>query len=114
MSHRTENMNAQNGAPPVVTDRKAKSGVMEPAHDAEPLAARFSRTVPPKCFVCNGSIGDRCFCKIPRQEGEPIMLCCPTCSIQYLDSARAPAITREPELRGSQNGLPVSVAEDEP
>jgi hypothetical protein len=42
------------------------------------------------------------------------MLCCPYCAIQYIDSARAPADTREQELRAPQDGVHFLTREDEP
>ncbi len=42
------------------------------------------------------------------------MLCCPSCTIQYLDSARAPAHIHEQEFRKYENGLHLLIAEDKP
>ncbi len=40
------------------------------------------------------------------------MLCCPNCTIQYLDSAQSPLDINEQELRGYENSLHLFVGED--
>jgi hypothetical protein len=76
---------------------------MNSTDDREPNAAQLSGTEPHKCLVCGAPIGASCFCKIHRKEGGPIMLCCPRCTIQYLDSARTPADIRAQELRAYES-----------
>ncbi len=68
-----------------------------------------------KCLVCDDPIGENCFCKIHRKENGPIMLCCPSCAIQYLDSARPPADSpEEEELRAYEKATRFFFAEDKP
>ncbi len=87
---------------------------MTSTNDHQPRAAQFSGAVPQKCLVCGDPIGERCFCKIHRKEGEPIMLCCPDCTIQYIDSAGAPADSREEELRAYEKSTHFFIGEDKP
>jgi len=42
------------------------------------------------------------------------MLCCTYCSIQYIDSARAPADMHEQELQAWENRVHFFTGEDEP
>src|SRR3974377_1199953 len=101
MSQRTENINAPNGARPVAMDTEAQSRLVNPAGDHEPPAAQFGRAVPPKCFVCHDPIVDGCFCQVHLEDGGPITLCSPKCSLQYI----APADTREHQLRAPQDSV---------
>ena len=78
----------------------------------EPSAAQPSNAAARKCFVCGGRIGERCFCKIQRQEGVPVMLCRPSCTIQYIDSMQTPAERLERELRDYENDLRLFVGEE--
>lgn len=71
-------------------------------------------TVRQKCPVCDHPIGENCFCKIHREEAGTIMLCCPSCAIQYLDSARPPADSHEAELRASEKTTRFFIGEDKP
>jgi hypothetical protein len=87
---------------------------MNSTDDREPRAAQFSGTVGENCLVCGGPIGDRCFCKIHRKQGAPILLCCPLCAVQYIDSARAPADSREEELRACEKSTHYFIGEDKP
>ena len=87
---------------------------MNSADEGEPRAAQSSGAAREKCLVCYDPIGDRCFCKIHRKEGGPIMLCCPSCAIQYIDSARAPTDIREQELRAYENSVHFFIGEDKP
>ena len=114
MSQRTENINAPNGARPVAMDTEANSRLVNPAGDHEPPVAQFGRAVPPKCFVCHDPIVEGCFCQIHREDGGPITLCSPKCSIQYFGSTGAPADTREQELGAPQDGVHFLIGEDEP
>ncbi len=42
------------------------------------------------------------------------MLCCPDCTVQYLDSTRPPADTPEQELRDYEHSVHFFVGEDKP
>ena len=77
-------------------------------------AAQFTGAVPGKCFVCGDPIGEQCFCKIHRDSTGPIMLCCPYCTVQYLDAERPPADDREQELCAYENSVHLFVGEDKP
>jgi hypothetical protein len=87
---------------------------MSSANDREARAARLNGAAREKCLVCDDPIGDRCFCKIHRKEGGPIMLCCPSCTIQYIESARPPANDREEELRACEKSTRFFIGEDKP
>jgi hypothetical protein len=87
---------------------------MNSADDRESRAAQFNGAAPEKCLVCDDPIGDRCFCKIHRKEGGPIMLCCPDCVIQHLDATRSPADSREEELRAYEKSTHFFIGEDKP
>ncbi len=67
-----------------------------------------------KCPVCDHPIGENCFCTIHREEAGTIMLCCPSCAIQYVDSARPPADSHEAELRASEKTTRFFIGEDKP
>jgi len=89
--------------------------LMNSADGHEPRAAQSSGAVSEKCIVCDDPIGENCFCKIHRKEGGPIMLCCPSCAIQYIDSARSPADSREEELRAYEKSTHFFfIGEDKP
>jgi hypothetical protein len=88
--------------------------IMHSADDREPSAAQFSGAAREKCLVCDDPIRDRCFCKIHRKEGGPILLCCPSCAVQYIDSARPPADSREEELRANEKSTHFFIGEDKP
>jgi hypothetical protein len=75
---------------------------------------QFSSADAHTCVVCGDPIGDHCFCKIHRMEGEPILLCCPDCAIQYFDSARVPADRYEQELRAYGKSTHFFIGEDKP
>jgi hypothetical protein len=87
---------------------------MNSANDQEPAAGRFSDTAPVKCFVCKYLIQEPCFCRIFREQGAPILLCCPDCTIQYIDSTRPPADFFEQELRAYENSSHFFIGEDNP
>jgi len=42
------------------------------------------------------------------------MLCCPFCAIQFIDSARPPADSREEELCASEKSTNFFIGEDKP
>ena len=75
---------------------------------------QFNGAVPHKCIICGDSTAERCFCKIHRKEGEPVMLCCPSCTIQYLNSARPPVDNREEELRACEKNFHFFIGENKP
>jgi len=68
----------------------------------------------PKCIVCGDPVLDRCFCRINREQGGPILLCCPSCAIQYLESARVPASTQEEEFSAREKSVHLFIGEDKP
>ncbi len=80
--------------------------------DRGPRAVQFNGVVRQKCPVCGDPIGENCFCKIHREEGGPIMLCCPSCAIQYMDSARPPADGREEQFRAYEKSTHFFIGED--
>ena len=82
--------------------------------DQQKRARQFTGAVPGKCYVCGDPIGEQCFSKIQRKEGGPIMLCCPDCAMQYLDSARPPADDREQELRTYEQSVHLFIGDDKP
>jgi hypothetical protein len=82
--------------------------------DRGPRAVQLNGAVRQKCPVCDDPIGENCFCKIHRKEGGPILLCCPSCAVQYLDSARPPADSREEELRAYEKSTHFFIGEDKP
>ena len=72
--------------------------IMSPTDKGRAPAATFRGAVREKCFICGAPVGEQCFCKIYRKQAEPVVLCCPSCTAQYLESARTPADAREAEL----------------
>jgi len=93
---------------------RAESTIMNSAKDHEPRTARFSGAIPQTCFVCGDPVGEQCFCRIHREDEGPIMLYCPDCTIQYLDSARVPFAPLEPELRACENSTHFLIGEHRP
>src|SRR5262249_18742173 len=87
---------------------------MNSTNNQAPSGLRFSEPGPYKCFVCNDPVGDRCFCKLFRKEGGPILLCCPSCVIQSLDSSRPPADRFEEEMRAYEKNTHFFIGEDKP
>ena len=87
---------------------------MNSVNDYESRAAQFSGAARDKCLVCDHPIGERCFCKIHREEERPIILCCPYCAIQYLDTARTTADDREQQLRAYEKSTHFFIGEDKP
>ena len=87
---------------------------MNSANDREPNGAPLNGAEQDKCPVCHDAIGERCFCKIHRKEEGPILLCCPSCVVQYIDSARLPADSREAELRAYEESTRFFIGEDKP
>jgi hypothetical protein len=83
-------------------------------NDQEPAAGRFSDTAPEKCFVCKYLIQEPCFCRIFREQGAPILLCCPDCTIQYIDSTRVPSDPLEEELLAYEKRNHFFIGEDKP
>lgn len=86
---------------------------MNSAPRHEPPARPFTGAVPGKCFVCGDPVGERSFCQIPRPGAGPIVLCCPDCLMQYLDSGCVPD-TREEELRSYEKSLHFFIGENKP
>jgi len=82
--------------------------------DREPRTAQLNRAVREKCVVWGDPIGEQCLCKIHYKKGGPIMLCCPSCAVQYLDSERSPADDREQELRGFEKNTHFFIGEHKP
>jgi hypothetical protein len=87
---------------------------MNSSDDREPRAVQSNGAVHQKCPVCNDPIGENGFCKFYRKEGGPIVLCCPSCAIQYLDSARVPVDIYEEELRAYEKNTHFFIGEDKP
>ena len=85
-----------------------------PVDNHEPSAAQPSDAAAQKCFVCGDTIADRCFCKIHRKEVVPVMLCRPSCTIQYIDSTQTPAERLERERRDCEKDLRLFVGEEKP
>ena len=77
-------------------------------------AAQFDCATDDKCFVCGRRIGKRCFYGIHREEGVPVMLCGPTCAIQYIDSTQTPADRLEWERRDYENDLRLFTGAEQP
>src|SRR5260221_4485807 len=77
----------------------------------EPRAVELGGAVPRTCFVCGDPVGEHCFCRIHQEQGEPIMLCCPSCTFQYIDSRRVPDM-REQELRTCENSVNFFIGEE--
>jgi len=67
-----------------------------------------------KCLVCGKPIEERCFCKLYPTDRGPIALCCPSCAIQYIESARAPSENGEEELRGYEKKMVFFIGEEKP
>ncbi len=80
--------------------------------DHQQHAAQFTGAVPAKCLVCGNPIGEQCFCRIQREAGDPITLCNPNCTMQYLDSARPPADEHEQALRAYEKTVHLFIGED--
>ena len=87
---------------------------MNSADEGEPRAAQVSGAVREKCFVCGKPVEGQGCCKIHREEGGPLMFCCPDCVIQYLDSTRNPDDARAHELQVYQDSAHFLVGEGEP
>ena len=87
---------------------------MNSTNGHQPRAAQSGDAAAQKCFVCGDRTEERCFCKIHRQGGGPVMLCCPSCTIQYVDSRRTPADSREQELRAYEKSLHFWIGEEKP
>ena len=56
----------------------------------------------------------RCFCKISRQDGQTVPLCCPDCVVHYIDSGHPTLDSREAELRAYENRLQFFVGDNKP
>lgn len=72
---------------------------MSSANDQNPATRQSSDTAAQKCFICKYVIQEPCFCRIFRNDGAPILLCCPDCTVQYIDSTHVPSDPLEEELR---------------
>ncbi|PWU11958.1 MAG: hypothetical protein C5B50_22375 [Verrucomicrobia bacterium] len=88
--------------------------IMNSAFNGESRVAQSNGAVPQKCPVCADPITESCFCKINRPDGRTIMLCCPSCAIQYIDSARPPANSAEEELRAFEKNDHFFIGEEKP
>jgi hypothetical protein len=103
----TESPNGRNG-PTTTQSRSATS-----SDGREAPAVQFNGAlVRQKCPVCDDPVGENCFCKIHHEEEERVMLCCPSCVIQYIDLARPPADDAEKQLREYENNTHFFMAED--
>jgi hypothetical protein len=118
----TTNLHGKNGEPDEpqsktnrmrMPHRNSKQ-VMSSADNGAPRAAQTDGAIPQNCLICRDPIGDRCFCKIHRKEDSPILLCCPSCVIQYIDSARPPADTTEKELRDYEKNCHFFIGDNKP
>ena len=87
---------------------------MNSTSNHEPPATAIRGVAREKCVVCGDLVGERCFCRIYRKQGEPVVLCCPSCSLQYFESARPPANAREEELLKYEKAVHLFVGEEKP
>ena len=87
---------------------------MNSADHLEPRAAQGNGALRQKCLVCSDPIEEHCFCKIHQNESGPLILCCPSCAIQYLDAARPPVDSQEEELRRYERSTHFFIGEDKP
>ena len=87
---------------------------MNSTNGHEPRAAQYNRADREKCLVCGDPIGEQCFCKFHPAEGAPVMFCCPSCAIQYIDSRQAPADGPEKELHTYEKTTHFFVGPDKP
>ena len=87
---------------------------MNATNNHEAHAAQLYRDIADKCFVCGDRIGECCFCRIHRKEGGAVLLCCPSCAIQYIDSTQTPSERLERERRECENDLRLFVGEEKP
>jgi len=87
---------------------------MTSADDREPRPAQSNGAVRQKCLVCGDPVGENCFCTIHRKEGGPILVCCPDCAIQYMDSARPPTNDAEDEMRACEKRSHFFIGEKKP
>jgi hypothetical protein len=99
---------------PIRPSRATEIWIMNPITGREAPAPQVNGAAPQTCVICGDPIGDRCFCKISRKEGGPILLSCPSCVIQYLDSARPPVDAAEKELRDYEKNTHFFIGEDKP
>ena len=83
-------------------------------NDHKAPAAPLQGSVPDKCFVCHYPVVEPCFCKIPRAEGGPIMLCCPDCVMQHLDATCDSMDPQQQELRAYERSVHFFIGEDKP
>ena len=104
----TESPNGR--ARPTATQNRSTNSSDDPG----PRGVQFNGALHQKCPVCDDPIEETCFCKIYRKDGGPIMLCCPSCAIQYMDSGRASADSRKEELRAYERSTHFFVGEDKP
>ncbi len=68
---------------------------------------------PQQCLVCGDPVAEVCFCRIPREDGSPIMLCCPDCAMQYFASSEDADTTKQ-EFLNYENGIHFFVGENKP
>ncbi len=86
---------------------------MNSADTQRPPESQRSGAGAQTCFICNYPI-ESCFCQIPVQGGKPILLCCPDCTMQYLDAKHPPADTYEEQLRAYEKSTRFFIGEDKP
>lgn len=98
---------------PKISDGKPGSS-MNSGDARQSSAAQLNGASRGKCLVCGDPIGEQCFCKLHPSEGAPVMFCCPSCAIQYLESTRTPADSREAELRGYEKSTHFFIGVDKP
>ena len=65
-----------------------QSNKAAPAADGNSNLHRRNGEMRPTCAHCQANIVDgHWFCRLPGNEA-PILLCCPSCALQYLDRSR--------------------------
>lgn len=87
---------------------------MNSANGHQPHSVQANGAVPQKCALCGHSTLNHCFCRIHRDAADPILLCCPDCLVQYLDSATAPADHPERDLRACEKKFHFLMREETP
>ncbi len=97
-----------------LNSKKVSNAIMNPNENHQPPALATSIGAREKCLVCGEPIGERCFCRIYRNPAAPVALCCPSCSMQYLYSARDPVDDREAELLKQEKSVHLFVGDDKP
>ena len=68
----------------------------------------------PNCFVCGHLVQENPFCKAHNNGSELVLLCCPDCTIQYLDSRLTSDDPRQQELRAYERNFHFFIGENKP